>query len=105
MEFVETLSFTRRLRGLLSDDEYCLLQTALMLHPAKGPVIQGSGGIRKFRWAISGRGKRGGVRVIYYWAVHRDILFMLLIYSKNEQDDLTPEQLKILKRLIEEEFS
>ena len=76
-----------------------------MLHPAKGPVIQGSGGIRKFRWAISGRGKRGGVRVIYYWAVHRDILFMLLIYSKNEQDDLTPEQLKILKRLIEEEFS
>jgi mRNA-degrading endonuclease RelE of RelBE toxin-antitoxin system len=51
-----------------------------------------------------GRGKRGGVRVIYYWAANRDIVLMLLVYGKNEQDDLTPEQLRVLKRLVEEEF-
>jgi mRNA-degrading endonuclease RelE of RelBE toxin-antitoxin system len=56
------------------------------------------------RWAATGRGKRGGVRVIYYWAVDREIILMLLIYGKNEQDDLTAEQLRALKGLVEEEF-
>jgi len=60
--------------------------------------------LRKVRWAATGRGKRGGVRVIYYWAVDREIILMLLIYGKNEQDDLTAEQLRVLKGLVEEEF-
>ena len=60
--------------------------------------------MRKVRWAATGRGKRGGVRVIYYWAVDREIILMLLIYGKNEQDDLTAEQLRVLKGLVEEEF-
>lgn len=56
------------------------------------------------RWAGAGRGKRGGVRAIYYWSPARKILLMLLIYGKNEQDDLTHEQLRLLKSLVEEEF-
>jgi hypothetical protein len=67
-------------------------------------ILGGSDDLRKVRWAATGRGKRGGVRVIYYWAVDREIILMLLIYGKNEQDDLTAEQLRALKGLVEEEF-
>jgi hypothetical protein len=67
-------------------------------------VIIGSGGLRKFRWATQGKGKRGGSRIIYYWAVAQDQLLMLLIYSKSERDDLTADQLKTLKKIVEEEY-
>ncbi len=60
--------------------------------------------MRKLRWAAQGRGKRGGVRVIYYWAVVQDKILMLFMYAKNEQDDLTPDQLKVLRRIVEEEY-
>lgn len=60
--------------------------------------------MRKIRWIAQGRGKRGGVRVIYYWAVKQDRILMLLMYAKNERDDLTTEQLKVLRRIIEEEY-
>jgi mRNA-degrading endonuclease RelE of RelBE toxin-antitoxin system len=76
----------------------------VVARPDVGNIIRGSGGLRKVRWAATGRGKRGGVRVIYYWAVDREIILMLLIYGKNEQDDLTAEQLRVLKGLVEEEF-
>jgi mRNA-degrading endonuclease RelE of RelBE toxin-antitoxin system len=89
---------------LLSDESYRELQGSLLEHPDVGDRIQGSGGLRKVRWGGEGRGKRGGVRVIYAWLQRRDLLLMLLIYGKNEQDDLTPEQLRVLKRLVEEEF-
>ena len=104
MLVVETPVFTRRVLKLLSDDDYRLLQHQLVANPSAGNVIRGSGGLRKMRWTATGRGKRGGVRVIYYWAVARDIILMLLIYGKNEQDDLTPDQLRVLKRLVDEEF-
>jgi len=90
---------------LLSDEEYRRLQTALVNRPLAGSVIKGSGGLRKIRWTIEGRGKRGGVRVIYYWAAAHQQLLMLLIYSKSERDDLRPEQLKALRTTISEEFS
>ena len=89
---------------LLTDDDYRLLQHKLVARPDVGNILRGSGGLRKVRWAATGRGKRGGVRVIYYWAVNREIILMLLIYGKNEQDDLTAEQLRLLKGLVEEEF-
>jgi mRNA-degrading endonuclease RelE of RelBE toxin-antitoxin system len=76
----------------------------VVARPDVGNIIRGSGGLRKVRWAATGRGKRGGIRVIYYWAVDREIILMLLIYGKNEQDDLTAEQLRVLKGLVEEEF-
>ena len=104
MRIIETPIFTRRLKSLLTDDEYRELQNALIARPEAGKIIRGSGGIRKLRWAGSGRGKRGGVRVIYYWLSGEEIILMLLIYSKKEQDDLTPEQLKTLRNLVESEF-
>ena len=70
----------------------------------QGAVIRGSGGLRKVRWAPEGRGKRGGVRVIYYWAVDEAVCYMLYLYGKNEQGDLTPTQIRMLGRLVREEF-
>jgi len=99
--FFETSVFTRRVTGLLSDDEYAELQQALVANPSAGDVIPGSGGLRKIRWAIRGHGKRGEVRVIYYHLTSRDQFYMLLVYGKNEQDDLTPEQLRMLRRAAE----
>jgi len=104
MRFIETPVFTRDVVALLSDDEYRSLQLALAFRPEAGALIRGSGGLRKIRWAVSGRGKRGGVRVIYYWATAEDQIFMLLIYRKNQQEDLTPQQLKILRKIVREEF-
>ena len=75
-----------------------------MLRPALGPVIRGSGRLRKARWGASGRGKRGGVRVIYYWDEPNDTIYLLLIYRMVDQDDLTPRQLKMLSRLVREEL-
>jgi hypothetical protein len=104
MEIIETSLFTRKIQGLLTDDEYRQLQLALMLYPTIGDLIQDSGGLRKLRWSARGRGKRGGIRVIYYWAVKPDQVLLLYAYAKNEQDDLTPEQLKILRKIIEQEY-
>ena len=104
MIIVETSIFTRRVQTLLDDENYRRLQTALSLRPDLGNLIPGSGGIRKVRWAFRGRGKRGGVRVIYYWAVTQDQILMLLIYARSEQDDLTTEQLKVLRKIVKEEF-
>lgn len=105
MIFIETSVFTRQVEAMLPDEEYRSLQTALGERPDMGVVIPGSGGLRKTRWSLGGRGKRSGVRVIYYWVVSRDQILMLLMYSKSEQDNLTPEQLKVLRRIVEEEYS
>lgn len=103
MVIFETPVFTRRIRELLEDDEYAALQYALMLDPELGDRIPGTGGMRKVRWSAEGRGKRGGIRVIYYHWSQAGRLYMLYAYAKNQQGDLTPEQKRVLKRLIEEE--
>ncbi len=104
MVIIETSIFTRQVLTLLSEEEYRQLQMALVLRPDMGAVIPGSGGLRKMRWAIKGHGKRGGVRAIYYWAVAHEKILMLFMYAKKEQDDLTLEQLKVLRKIIEEEY-
>jgi mRNA-degrading endonuclease RelE of RelBE toxin-antitoxin system len=104
MVIIETSIFTRQVQILLSDEEYRELQTVLIERPNLGSIIIGSGGLRKVRWTAKGRGKRGGSRVIYYWAVSHDQLLMLLIYSKNEREDLTRDQLKILRQIVKEEY-
>jgi mRNA-degrading endonuclease RelE of RelBE toxin-antitoxin system len=101
---IETSIFTRQVNALLSDEEYRKLQAALVGRPTLGPLIRGTGGLRKVRWALPGKGKRGGVRVIYYWAAAEEQLLMLLVYPKAERDDLTPAQLRILRKLVEEEY-
>jgi mRNA-degrading endonuclease RelE of RelBE toxin-antitoxin system len=104
MEIIETSIFTRQIQVLLSDEEYRQLQLTLVSRPDLGPVIPGSGGLRKVRWSGKGHGKRGGVRVIYYWVKIQERILMLLIYAKAEQDDLTLDQVKVLRRIIEEEY-
>jgi len=101
---VETRAFTARIRELLSDDEYRLLQNDLVARPDLGSVMRGTGGLRKVRWRGSGRGKRGGIRVIYYWHVVSDRLLMLLAYPKNERDDLTADQRAALRKVVESEY-
>ncbi len=100
MIFVETPTFTKRVLGLLSDDSYGALQTHLARHPDDGDIIRG-GGLRKIRWAAKGHGKRGGVRVLYYWWTGTDRISMLFIYPKNEMDDLSAEQPKLLREALE----
>jgi hypothetical protein len=104
MVFIETFIFTKEIEPLLSDDRYRMLQTALMLRPDAGDLIRGSGGLRKIRWSLPGTGKRGALRIIYYWSVP-DTIFMLFPYRKTEQDDLTKEQLKLLRRIMKEMLS
>jgi mRNA-degrading endonuclease RelE of RelBE toxin-antitoxin system len=104
MVIIETSVFTRRVTSLLTDVEYGELQSTLVENPGMGSVIPGSGGLRKIRWSGSGRGKRGGLRIIYYWATARQQILMLFIFAKNEQDDLTPDQRKMLKQVVEMEY-
>ena len=104
MIIIETSVFTRQVEKLLNAETYRELQVALAERPDMGAVMVGSGGLRKVRWTAPGRGKRGGVRVIYYWAVKHDRLLMLLIYPKSEKDDLSREQLMILRKIVEEEY-
>jgi hypothetical protein len=104
MRFVETPVFTKRLEDLLADDDYRALQIALLLRPEQGALIKGGGGLRKIRWAPRGVGKRGGVRVIYYWRPDEQAFYMLFVYAKTVQEDLTPDQLRVLARIVREEF-
>ena len=97
MKIIETPIFTKRVKRILEDEEYRLLQNEIIVKPESGKIIPGSGGLRKIRWSGSGRGKRGGSRLIYYWFRGDDIILMLMIYTKNETEDLTKDQIEILK--------
>jgi len=102
MLFVETPIFTREIHDLIPDDDYRNLQFALLLRPEAGAIIPGSGGLRKVRWGSAGKGKRGGLRVIYYWNKAEEYIYMLLVYGKSRQEDLTKEQLRTLRKLVKE---
>lgn len=104
MRFVETSVFTTAIRRHLDDEQYRRLQLSLMLRPEQGPVIKGSGGLRKVRWVTSGTGKRGGLRVIYAWFPAEQAFYMLYAYSKADQGDLTPAQTRALSRVAREEL-
>ena len=104
MEFIETPIFTKEVRRHLDDAAYRALQFALLLRPEQGKVIPGSGGLRKLRWRSKGRGKRGALRLIYYQDRAAERVYMLYLYEKGSQEDLTPAQLKILSRIVREEL-
>ena len=104
MRFVETPVFTDLVSRRLDDDDYRSLQIALLLRPEQGAVIPGSGGLRKIRWGAEGRGKRGGFRVIYFWHKPGATCYMLLLYQKNEQGDLSATQIRTLAALVRKEF-
>lgn len=102
MVIIETLAFTRRVKTLLSDEEYQALQWFLCTVPDAGDVIQGTGGARKVRWKQEHQGKRGGVRIIYFHHGQEDHLWMLALYAKKEKEDLSGDDKKIVKQLVEE---
>ena len=104
MRIIETPTFTKRVKEILSEEEYRLFQIKLIGDPGVGNIIQGSGGIRKIRWSGSGRGKRGGSRILYYWYNNQGLVLLLFIFKKNEKDDLTKSQLKALKTIVEKEY-
>ncbi|MEO8591732.1 MAG: type II toxin-antitoxin system RelE/ParE family toxin [Candidatus Solibacter sp.] len=104
MELIETSVFTRQITSLLSDEEYSGFQLRLAKNPELGNLIKGGGGIRKIRVALRSRGKSGGARVIYYWAVRDDMILLLYAYSKNVMPDLTPKQVAQLASVVKEEF-
>jgi hypothetical protein len=104
MELVETSIFTRQIEELLSDDEYRRFQLELVANPETGSLIRGGGGIRKVRVAVGARGKRGGARVIYYWAVRKEMILLLFAYPKNVAANLTQEQTSQLARAVKQEF-
>ena len=93
--FIETRMFSRLAQELLPDEEYRVLQSALIENPQAGSVIRGSGGVRKLRWAAPGRGKRGGLRIIYYLRNANGIIWMLTMYPKNVADSIPTEILRI----------
>ena len=101
MEFKELEGFSDEVVKLLSDAEYSALQLELLTGPEKGKLIQETGGARKIRVAMQGRGKSGGARVVYYYQV-ADVIHFLLIYSKSEQENLTPKQTKWVRRMVED---
>ena len=100
----ETAVFSRRVQRLLDPENYRLLQLRLAADPKAGNLIPGTGGLRKIRWRTFSRGKRGGVRVIYYWAGAHETILMLMIFAKHERSDLSPEQKAVLRQIVEEEF-
>jgi hypothetical protein len=104
VELIETSTFTRQIAALLSEEEYREFQSRLAARPGLGALIKGGGGIRKIRVAVGSRGKRGGARVIYYWAVRRDLILLLYAYPKNVSSDLTQKQVAQLAKVVKEEF-
>lgn len=104
MELIETSVFTKQIVELLEDEEYRTFQTELAANPAKGPIIRGGGGIRKIRVAVGSRGKSGGARVIYYWAVRRNLIVLLYAFPKNVAANLSAKQTALLAKAVKEEF-
>ena len=97
LTFIETKLFTRLVQNYFTDDEYAALQNAIVANPEVGDVIRGSGGVRKLRWGVAGRGKRGGVRVIYYLRLQQGQVWMLTLYAKIEADSIPAAILKKIK--------
>jgi len=95
--FIETKLFSRLRESYLSDDEYAKVQKALIENPERGAIVPGSGGVRKLRWSQPGRGKRGGIRIIYYAKVAEGLIFMLTVYAKNEEGNIPAHILRKIK--------
>ena len=103
LSFIESRLFARLVVTYLNDDEYRALQEELARNPDAGPVVPGSGGVRKIRWAAQGRGKRGGYRVIYYVKRSHGVIWLLTIYPKNVVDDIPAHVLRQIRKEIDDD--
>jgi len=106
VEFFEAPAFSRHVRTYLTDDEYASLQVYLTMNPEAGDVMPGTGGFRKLRWSDEsrGKGKRGGLRVIYYFMNQQRQIWLFTLFGQNEAPDLTPEQKRQLRGAIDAEL-
>ena len=100
MTVVETERFLKDVKPLLSDAERAELVAFIAANPEAGEVISETGGVRKVRWALAGKGKRGGARVIYYYHSERLPVFLLAAYAKNEKANLSRAERNAMKRLV-----
>lgn len=103
MIIIEMPNFTKLITDCMSDDDYSEVQRHLAERPDAGDLIPKTGGLRKLRWAGSGRGKRGGLRFIYYWVTNDDQIIMVTVYKKSDTDDLTKKQYDDLRKELEDE--
>ncbi len=102
LTFVETTAFTRLITGLFSDDDYAKFQHELAESPEKGDLMAGCGGVRKVRVAAKGRGKSGGARVIYLYLRHRDVIYLLYLFTKTDAANLSADGKKAMRQLAHE---
>jgi len=100
MQLFATKTYERAIAKLLSPENRVEMEKALAANPLAHPVIRGTGGIRKMRWAGSGRGKRGGIRVIYFYLAGPETIYLLSAYAKSAQTDLTPADKKAWAKLV-----
>jgi hypothetical protein len=101
VEIGMSVAFTKLVQQYLTDDEYATLQQSLIVNPQAGDVIPGSGGVRKLRWSVAGRGKRGGIRVIYFLRLRQGEIWMLTLYAKNVTDNIPAKVLRKIKEKID----
>ena len=101
MLFIEAPKFTELVKSHLNDEEYAALQWLLLERPDAGAIVPGSGGVRKIRWGLRGKGKRGGIRVIYYWKTADDEIWLLTLYAKNVQENIPAQVLKQIAQEID----
>ncbi len=100
---IETRTYSRKAEGLLNEDEREEFAVFISQNPSAGSVVRGSGGVRKIRWARTGSGKRGGVRVIYYNQLHHEEVWLLTLYAKTERSTIPAYELRLIKEAIERE--
>ena len=102
MEFIETSGFSKIRENYFDDSQFNMLQLYLMDRPDSGNIIKGSGGIRKLRWGMQGQGKRGGVRVIYYWITKDNQILFLIAYAKSKASDLSQNAIKTMREIVKD---
>jgi hypothetical protein len=102
MVFVESSLFTEYRPSYLNDEDYRALQVFLIQQPEAGDIIQGTSGLRKLRWNLGSKGKRGGIRIIYYFEIKKGRIYLMTLYAKNEMADLSEKEKKLLKQLLQE---
>jgi len=99
-QIAETNYYVSRAKKILSEEDRKAIRDILKIDPLHGAIIPGSGGVRKMRYALPGRGKSGGARIIHYYKIANDMVFLLDVYAKNQMENLTQGEINNLKRLV-----